>query len=48
MGLFQKKKCRNFYLYMEKVNCDDPTTWEGKNLNTMTMAALYTSFGLEE
>jgi hypothetical protein len=33
---------------MEKVNCDDPTTWEGKNLNTMTMAALYTSFGLEE
>jgi len=32
---------------MDKINCDDPATWEGKNLNTMTMAELYSSFGLE-
>lgn len=47
MGLFQKKKCRNFYMYMDKINADDPSTWEGKDLNTMTMSDLYASFGLD-
>ena len=47
MGLFQKKKCRNFYQYMDRINVDDKATWEGKDLNAMTMAELYASFGLE-
>lgn len=47
MGLFQKKKCRNFYMYMDQVNPDEPSTWGGKDLNKMTMAELYHSFGLE-
>merc|ERR1711893_109081 len=47
MGLFQKKKCRNFYMYLDRVNCDDPATWDGKALDRMTMAELYSSFGLE-
>jgi Rab GDP dissociation inhibitor len=41
MGLFQKKKCRNFYLYMDRVNLEDQATWENKNLNTMTMGEVF-------
>ena len=48
MGLFQKKKCRNFYLYMDRVNLEDQATWENKNLNTMTMGQVYESFGLDQ
>ena len=47
MGLFQKRKCRSFYQYMDRINVDDPATWEGKDLNTMTMGDVYSSFGLE-
>ena len=48
MGLFQKKKCRNFYLYMDRVNLEDQATWDNKNLNTMTMGQVYESFGLDQ
>ena len=48
MGLFQKKKCRNFYLYMDRVNLEDQATWENKNLNTMTMGQVFESFGLDQ
>ena len=48
MGLFQKKKCRNFYQYMDKINCDEQGTWDGKNLANMTMKELYDSFGLDD
>ena len=47
MGLFQKKKLRNFYQYMDRINLEDPTTWENKNLNTMKGSELFSSFGLE-
>ena len=47
MGLFQKKKLRNFYQYLDKINVDDNATWEGKDLNGMTMTDLYAAFGLE-
>lgn len=48
MGLFQKKKCRNFYQYMDRINIEDKASWDGKDLNTMTMADLYASFGLDD
>jgi len=47
MGIFQKKKLRNFYQYLDRINLEDPDTWENKNLNTMKMCELYTSFGLD-
>lgn len=47
MGLFQKKKCRNFYQYMDRINVDDKTTWENKALDTMTGAELFGTFGLD-
>ena len=47
MGLFQKKKARNFYQYMDRIDPEDPNTWENKNLNTMTMGELFGTFGLD-
>lgn len=47
MGLFQKKKCRNFYIYIDKVDFDKPETWDGKNLTQMTMSQVYSDFGLD-
>ena len=41
MGLFQKKKCRNFYQYIDRINCDDKATWENKALHTMTAGELF-------
>ena len=32
---------------MDRINLEDPTTWENKNLNTMKGAELFSSFGLE-
>ena len=40
MGLFQKKKCRNFYMYLDRVNIEDPNTWDGHDLNNMKMKDL--------
>jgi len=34
-------------MYLDRINCDDPTTWDSKNLNVMKMGELYHSFGLE-
>ena len=48
MAFFQKKKCRNFYQYMDKINIDDQASWDGKNLSGMTMKELYDSFGLDD
>lgn len=47
MGLFQKKKARNFYQYMDRIDLENPDSWENKNLNTLTMAELYGTFGLD-
>ena len=48
MGLFEKKRLRTFYIYLDKVNLEDPKTWDGNDLRNMTMAALFKKFGLEE
>lgn len=47
MGLFEKKRCRNFYIYLDKVNPDDSKTWGTRNLAQMTMKDLFTDFKLE-
>ena len=33
---------------MQRINLEDPSTWEDNNLNTMTMTELYEAFGLDE
>jgi hypothetical protein len=28
MGLWEKKRCRSFYLYVQDVDVNDPKTWK--------------------
>jgi Rab GDP dissociation inhibitor len=48
MGLFEKKRLRTFYIYLDKINLDDPKTWGDNDLRNMTMAQLFKKFSLEE
>lgn len=46
MGLFEKRRFRNFLIYVDQYVASDPKTHQGRDLNTMTMRQLYTEFGL--
>ena len=48
MGLFEKKRCMNFYKYVENVEKEDPKTWKDLDLNTQPMSAVYGKYKLEE
>jgi Rab GDP dissociation inhibitor len=48
MGLFEKKRCRNFVLYLDKVVVDDKATWGDLDLEKCPMSAVYKKFSLEE
>ena len=48
MGLFEKKRLRTFYIYLDKIKLDDPKTWENNDLSNMTMAQLFKKYSLEE
>lgn len=48
MGLFEKRRARKFFLYVQDYDEKDPKTHEGININGMTMADLYKHFGLDE
>jgi len=46
MGLFEKRRFRNFLIYIEQYEVDKPETHKGRDLRTMTMKELYVEFGL--
>ena len=47
MGLFEKRRFRNFLVWTQDFNVDDPKTW--KDLSpTSTMDEVYKKFGLDE
>lgn len=46
MGLFEKRRFRQFLIYMDQYKLEDPSTHQGKDLTTMTMRQLYDAFGL--
>lgn len=46
MGLFEKRRFRSFLIYIDQYKANDPSTHQGRNLNTMTMRQLYSDFGL--
>lgn len=48
LGLFEKKRLRNFLQYMDKISLDDKSTWGDCDFNTMTMDQVYKKFSLEE
>jgi len=47
MGLFEKKRLANFYKAMEKINIEDPKTWNDFDLKSKSMADLFKKYGLE-
>lgn len=46
MGLFEKRRFRNFLLYIDQYKAEDAATHQGRDLTKMTMRELYTEFGL--
>ncbi|GFZ52140.1 Probable secretory pathway GDP dissociation inhibitor 1 [Saitozyma sp. JCM 24511] len=47
MGLFEKRRARNFFMFLQSWREDDPTTHQGLDVNTCSMKDVYTKFGLE-
>jgi len=47
MGLFEKKRCMNFYKYIENVEWDKKETWKDINLEVQPMADIYKKYKLE-
>lgn len=47
LGLFEKRRARSFFLYVQQYNKDDPRTHQGRDLTRMPMGALYAEFGLD-
>lgn len=46
MGIFEKRRFRKFLIYIDQYLHEDPATYQGKDLTTMTMRELYLDFGL--
>lgn len=47
MGLFEKRRAKKFFEYMQNWREDDPNTHQGLDINTVPMSAVYEKFGLE-
>lgn len=47
MGLFEKRRFRNFLVYVQEFDEADPKTWKDINPQTSTTAHLYEKFGLD-
>ena len=47
MGLFEKRRFRNFLIFIDNYKLENPSTHEGRDLTRMTMRQLYTDFGLQ-
>merc|ERR1711939_389380 len=47
MGLFEKRRARNFFLWVQGYKPEDPSTHQGIDLDRATMADVFYKFGLE-
>ena len=48
MGLFEKKRCMNFYKFVENVDFEDKKTWKELDLDNIDMASVYKKYKLED
>jgi len=48
MGMFEKRRFRNFLIYISKWDEKDASTWKDLDLRKMTMRELYVHWGLVE
>ncbi|KAF8745136.1 hypothetical protein AX14_010596 [Amanita brunnescens Koide BX004] len=47
MGLFEKRRAKKFFEFLQNWKDEDPTTHQGINLDHMSMKEVYEKFGLE-
>jgi len=47
LGFFEKNRFKNFLVYLQNYDENNPSTHKGRNLKTMTMAQLYKDFSLD-
>eukprot|EP00656_Telonema_subtile_P043797 TRINITY_DN500_c0_g1_i1.p1 TRINITY_DN500_c0_g1~~TRINITY_DN500_c0_g1_i1.p1 ORF type:complete len:474 (-),score=138.76 TRINITY_DN500_c0_g1_i1:280-1701(-) len=48
MGFFEKRRARNFFIFMQDYDLENPSTWKKMDITKTTMNAVYKEFGLEE
>ena len=48
MGLWEKKRCRSFYLYVEDVDINNPKTWKDIDITKATMRDVFKKHKLED
>lgn len=48
MGMFEKRRYRNFLLFVQEYDIADPKTHKGVDGNVTTMNEVYAKFGLDE
>ncbi|CAH1098931.1 unnamed protein product [Psylliodes chrysocephalus] len=48
MGMFEKRRFRNFLIYVQDFQPEDPKTWKDFDPSTQNMTALYEKFGLDK
>lgn len=48
MGVFEKRRFRNFLVFVQDVNEKDPKTWKDLDPNVTTTQQLYDKFGLDK
>jgi len=48
MGLFEKKRCRDFYIFVDNIDEENKATWKDIDLNNTEMSAVFKKYKLEE
>lgn len=47
MGLFEKRRAKGFFEYIQNYKADDPSTHQGLDLPNIPMSKVYEKFGLQ-
>ena len=48
MGLWEKKRCRSFYIFVQDVDFNDPKTWKDIDIAKQPMRDVFKKFKLED
>ena len=48
MGLFEKKRCRDFYIYVQDIDFNNPKTWKDIDIRKQPMRDIFKKFKLED
>jgi Rab GDP dissociation inhibitor len=48
MGLFEKKRCRDFYIYVQDIDFNNPKTWKDIDIKKQPMRDIFKKYKLED